>query len=197
MSTEKKTCVISYVMLDCLEPIGSPIHKRIRRTKATIIDFIMEIADSYRPAFPGLTQKHYDSLGRTITDRYEAFDAWLEKYPDKKDDPSNFFSGYISFIGKEEAFNREHAETVAESLLERGYWVANRVNKYYVVAFALDGTEFDVYSKDCDPREIEWGADIPAGEHTGPVLTPEDNVNPVIAAVAAARAQGINAVGLV
>jgi len=40
--------------------------------------------------------------------------------------------------------------------MNKGYWVWNRFEKYYVVAFALDFTRFEVYSKDCDKQLIKW-----------------------------------------
>jgi hypothetical protein len=48
---------------------------------------------------------------------------------------------------------------VVENLCNDGYSVWNRVNKYYVVAFAIDYVRFDIYSKDCDKELIDWGAD--------------------------------------
>ena len=48
------------------------------------------------------------------------------------------------------------AGSVARSLMENKYWVCNQVNKYYVIAFAIDFTCIEIYSKDCDKKIIKW-----------------------------------------
>lgn len=47
-------------------------------------------------------------------------------------------------------------EDIVDSLQKRKEWHYNRYNKYYVLAFSIDGTKFDIYSKDCDKEEIDW-----------------------------------------
>lgn len=72
---------------------------------------------------------------------------------------------------------------VAEKLIEQGYFVFNRVNKYYVVAFALDYTRFEIYSKDCDKQLIDWCVDNEKAKNAKIVHQIEDpdyNENPVI-----------------
>src|SRR5207253_480473 len=146
------TCVISYVMLDDLQPIEPPTHTTIPRTKESLIEFIRKIKASYTP---------YDSK----TDAANG-----------KSDPTCLFNGEANKFG-DMTFSDGHISEIADELLREGYWVMNRVNKYYVVAFALDGTKFHVYSKDCDPEIVNWGAGIPEGAHKGPILTAEDNIN--------------------
>lgn len=46
--------------------------------------------------------------------------------------------------------------TLARDLLNDKYIVYNRVSKYYVLAFSVNWTRFDVYSKDCDAQLINW-----------------------------------------
>lgn len=50
-------------------------------------------------------------------------------------------------------------QEIYDDLLTEGYIVYNRVDKYYVFAFALDGARFPVYSKDCEPELINWSDD--------------------------------------
>jgi len=45
---------------------------------------------------------------------------------------------------------------VVDNLYNDGFHVWNRLNKYYVVAFAINYNRFDIYSKDCDKKLIEW-----------------------------------------
>ena len=54
-----------------------------------------------------------------------------------------------------EEYESYRGEIVA-GLVDDGYWVLNRYDKYYAVAFALDFTSFLVYSKDCDAELIDW-----------------------------------------
>lgn len=205
IETKEETCLISFVMLDDLRHIDPPICKRIPKTKEAIAKFVMEISHSYKRPFPDRSRTKYDSLGRAIRDeaKEKARAEWDVKQAGKKHDPSYYFSGVICEYYEEEAFEEHHAENVAERLLKNGYFVANRVEKYYVIAFALDGTRFYVYSKDYDPEIINWQVEgegersspkssepikqeeIPEGPIKGPVLTEEDNINPVIATLTA------------
>lgn len=78
---------------------------------------------------------------------------------------------------------------IANDLLKNEYYVLNRMAKYYVVAFALNFTRFEIYSIDCDKEIISWPTyvdnemtDSIAGE--GPIKgiidDPDYNVNSVI-----------------
>lgn len=40
-------------------------------------------------------------------------------------------------------------------LLTNKFAVINRVEKYYVITFAINGTRFEIYSKDCDKELID------------------------------------------
>ena len=66
-----------------------------------------------------------------------------------------FYSEYdmgnsISFVPK---YNNN---TITNELLENGYYVLNRYEKYYVIAFALNYKEFKVVSANCLKELIEW-----------------------------------------
>lgn len=70
---------------------------------------------------------------------------------------------------------------IASTLIEDGYYVINRWQKYYVIAFALDYTRFEVYSKDCDKKLIDWETPEQTNAVIKGIITDEDyNVNPVI-----------------
>ena len=47
-------------------------------------------------------------------------------------------------------------DVVARSLDQNKYYVINRVEKYYVVAFAINYTQFEIFSKDVDKQLIDW-----------------------------------------
>ena len=213
---EDNTCFISFVMLYDLHPVDSPIYRKIPRTKEEIKKFVMEIANSYKPCFTedGVRNK-YDKLGCIVKDseykgREKRREEWDAKYKDKKLDPSNFFSGYVLEYQEDPPFNESNADSLADTLLEDGYFVRNRLEKYYVVAFALDFATFSVYSKDCDPKVIDWRkkaeppsgveredefddpsvtrderseVQIKNGEFKGEKLGPDDNINPVVSTV--------------
>lgn len=175
--TETKECTISFVMLDDLRPIDPPIYRKIPKTKEDIVSFIKEIVASYKPEYIR-PKPDYDSDGCHIEKKQdkEKREEWEKRNEDKKYDSSYYFSGCA--VGGWNPISDSDIDEINDQLLQDGYWVVNRINKYYVLAFALDGTSFSVYSKDCDPERLIW--DIP-GEFKGPELTPEDNINPVIA----------------
>src|SRR5690606_10169688 len=49
---------------------------------------------------------------------------------------------------------------IANDLLKNEYYVLNLMAKYYVVAFALNFTRLEIYSKDCDKEIISWPTDV-------------------------------------
>lgn len=69
---------------------------------------------------------------------------------------------------------------IARSLWKENYYVINRFEKYYVIAFALDFTRFEVYSKDCDKELIKWRENDENDPVIGLIEDPEYNMNPVI-----------------
>lgn len=48
---------------------------------------------------------------------------------------------------------------IVTELMTQKYSVYNRVEKYYVIAFAINWTRFEVFSKDCDKELIKWRAE--------------------------------------
>ncbi|BCS83648.1 hypothetical protein QLL95_gp0475 [Cotonvirus japonicus] len=92
---------------------------------------------------------------------------------------NKFLSGKCSDISGyffDNASKNDDIEYVYQSLTKKKYYVRNRFEKYYVVAFALDYTKFYVWSKDCDPKIINWN-------HDGELVNnydSEHDVNPVI-----------------
>lgn len=74
---------------------------------------------------------------------------------------------------------------ITKDLMNDGYYVWNRYQKYYVIAFAIDYTRFEFYSKDVDKRVIEWGNTCEAknGPIKGVINNPNYNANPVIGLV--------------
>jgi len=76
---------------------------------------------------------------------------------------------------------------IVSDLLTDGYYVFNRYNKYYVVAFALDYQRFEVYSKDCNKKLIEWREDCDSDPVVRQIADDDYNENPVLAMMAALR----------
>ncbi len=60
-------------------------------------------------------------------------------------------------------WNDKTTNAFIDDLLTNRFTVVNRVEKYYVLAFAINGTRFEVYSKDCLKKLIEWGDTVPTG----------------------------------
>src|ERR1700722_4382478 len=56
--------------------------------------------------------------------------------------------------------NKHHStDEVVATLISDDYYVINRYQKYYVIAFAINYTRFEIYSKDCDKELIQWRED--------------------------------------
>jgi len=99
-------------------------------------------------------------------------------------DKSSFFDHYW-FANRTDPvcfYESPYIQEIARGLAQDGQFVLNRVNKYYVIAFAVDKQRFTIYSKDCDTETIKWDED----QEDMPCANPDPrNVNPVIALVAA------------
>lgn len=84
-------------------------------------------------------------------------------------DPSGYFVA---------EYYKAYRSDIIAGLIENKYWVWNRFEKYYVIAFAIDYTRFEIFSRDCSKKVIEWG------EGEGPlkgIITNENyNENPII-----------------
>ena len=67
---------------------------------------------------------------------------------------------------------------VLESLQKNGYYVLNRFEKFYVIAFAIDFVRFEIFSKDCEKQLIDWGSDN--GKIVNVIDNENYNENPVV-----------------
>jgi hypothetical protein len=95
------------------------------------------------------------------------------------EDPSGYYARFDSYY-KKKFFPTEHEiNEIAQDLSDCGYYVINRFEKYYVIAYALDFTRFEIFSKDCDKELIIW-PDSPNGKVIGLITDPDYNENPVI-----------------
>lgn len=52
--------------------------------------------------------------------------------------------------------DRIYNSEIVDELYNDNFYVLNRIEKYYVVAFAINYTRFEIYSKDCDKKLISW-----------------------------------------
>ena len=65
----------------------------------------------------------------------------------KTDDPSSYYYKLI---------NEDEIEKITWNLIFQNYYVINEFNRYYVIAFALNFTRFEIFSKDCATQLITW-----------------------------------------
>jgi hypothetical protein len=72
-------------------------------------------------------------------------------------------------------------DEIVNGLMDNDFYVANRFEKYYVIAFAIDYARFEIYSKDCDKKLIQWKKDgcIMDGPIKG-IIRGTYNLNPVV-----------------
>ncbi len=104
---------------------------------------------------------------KKISLRYTSFDHY---------DISKFFA--FSYPPKSNITEQEMIN-IARDIWNDGYYVCNRFEKYYVIAFAKNYTRFEVFSKYCDKEIIDW--QVPQQGIIKDVITDENyNENPVI-----------------
>ena len=87
----------------------------------------------------------------------------------KKTDPSGYYF----------SLDYDKNEVLSE-LLDKNYYVLNRYQKYYVIAFAINYTRFEIYSKDCNKKLIRWRDDDKKDKVEGIIVDENYNENPVI-----------------
>lgn len=76
--------------------------------------------------------------------------------------------------------NEIDESAIVADLLSDKFYVINRYEKYYVIAFALDFTRFEVYSKDCSKELIKWRSTDANDPVAGLITDGDYNMNPVI-----------------
>lgn len=130
--------ILSFCILDDLNPVYGPIHKQIKDI----------------------------SLQEILKNVKEIFNEFFEG-----SDPT----GYLHDDINENKINR-----IAQFLVNQQYYVINRYEKYYVIAFSLDYTRFEVFSKDCDKRLIKWRDDDSNDKIAGIINDPTYNESPVL-----------------
>lgn len=97
----------------------------------------------------------------------------LKELNTRGSDPTGYYAKSV---------DEDDIDSITDALLSDGYYVLNRYEKYYVVAFALNYTRFEVFSKDCDKELITWPEDGPI---VGVISDPDYNESPVIKLLAA------------
>ena len=70
-------------------------------------------------------------------------------------------------------------KNITKRLLKSKYYVINRYEKYYVIAFALDYARFEIYSKDCDKELIKWRENDATDPIVSRIANEDYNENPV------------------
>lgn len=150
MSTEAKKTVISFTILDDLNNFSDKLDL---------------VNDSDK--FP-LTKETNGTI-----DEYIEFMKMIKNKFHKNDD-------YYDPTGLIDNWDDDFIVNMANRLQNNRYIVSNRVEKYYVMAFALDYTRFEVFSKDCDKQLIKWRDDDNDDKIVGFITDDEYNENPVI-----------------
>lgn len=92
----------------------------------------------------------------------------------QKTDKSGYFDS--KFFEKK----NKYLETIVENLTKFNYHVLNRYNKYYVIAFSMNYTRFEVFSKDFDKELIKWRENDKDDQITGTINNTDYNKNPVL-----------------
>lgn len=123
------------------------------------------------PAY-GPVHKSFDvSTGDNLMEITNAVTDILTQFKNQGYDPSGYYYQYI---------NNNEIREIAADLLNDGYYVWNRFEKYYVIAFALNYTRFEVFSKDYDKELIKWRDNDENDVMKGKIEDDDYNENPVI-----------------
>lgn len=116
-----------------------------------ILDNMQVYSGPYHTKFDVLTSDIIKSLIRRYSDTIA----------DDNDDPTYISRrkctchNFISKCGSIYA-HPELVDEVCDVLKNDSYYVINRLNKYYVVAFAINYARFRIWSKDCQVDIIDW-----------------------------------------
>lgn len=84
----------------------------------------------------------YSNIVSAIKEIASVFKPINGEKPDFKDEQSNI-------------------QIIANELIDNHYYVINRYEKYYVIAFAINFSRFEVFSKDHNKELISWNKDGP------------------------------------
>ena len=125
------------------------------------------ILDDLKPAYGPF---HESMVDLTKSNIEQAVRKLLQDFLTAGRDPSGYYCKEI---------NELEIKSVTNSLCNRNYYVINRFEKYYVIAFAIDYTRFEVFSRDCDKELIKWRTDDTNDPVTGLITDDEYNVSPV------------------
>jgi hypothetical protein len=157
---------ISFGILDDLNFDHGPIHRNIN--KADINDIRKNIKDMIS------VFKWKDVVG--CKPETGAFGKYCdeENHDHGKRDESGYFDE--DFFKKED----ELVNHIASNLQRESFYVINRYNKYYVIAFAINYSRFEIFSKDCNKILIDWGEKNGSIIYDGIIQDPDYNENPVI-----------------
>jgi hypothetical protein len=127
------------------------------------------ILDDCRPAYGPI----HESFSGSISEQpvKSTVRSILQAFLDSKYDPSKYYH---------ERINQDEINCITSGLCSENYYVHNRFEKYYVIAFAIDFTRFEVFSRDCDKRLIKWRENDEADPITGIITNDDYNISPVI-----------------
>jgi len=123
-----------------------------------------DLIPKYGPVHVNFDGLSYDTVNKVVTNILSTFKS-------QKDDPTGYYN---------ERINAHEIQEITQDLLNSGYYVWNRFEKYYVIAFALNFTRFEVFSKDCDKELIKWRDNDESDEIKGLLVDDNYNENPVI-----------------
>jgi hypothetical protein len=127
------------------------------------------ILDDLRPAYGPIHETFEGPVSKESVEK--TVQNILQNFLDSNhEDPSDYY----------QQIDQSEINSITTDLCLTNHYVINRFNKYYVIAFSLDYTRFEIFSKDCDKELITWRYDDLNDPITG-IITDEDyNVSPVI-----------------
>jgi hypothetical protein len=89
----------------------------------------------------------------------------------EKNKIEDMHDGYFFSDDEYQQYNKN--DYIKDALESKKFYVENQWNKYYVFAYSIDYTRFNVYSKMCQGELIEWRTE--GEEEKGDIVIDSDN----------------------
>ena len=138
------------------------------------ISFVIldDLRPTYGPMYINIDNFSIENIVKAVTEIVSVFKPNGDK--SEQYDPTAYY--FEHFFENEQ----ENIRKISYNLMSEHYYVRNRFEKYYVVAFAVDYSRFEVFSKDCDKELIAWDDNEGPILENGLITNPDYNENPVV-----------------
>lgn len=138
------------------------------------ISFVIldDLRPAYGPIYITIDNLSIENIVKAVTEIVSVFKPNGDT--SEQSDPTTYY--FEHFFENEQ----ENIQRISYNLMSEHYYVRNRFEKYYVIAFAVDYSRFEVFSKDYDKELISWDDNEGPILENGLITNPDYNENPVV-----------------